>query len=153
MNNTAFETVLRRDRLVVAGALGVLTALAWSYVLWLAADMDMGGMDMSESRVIPAGMGIMEPALAPWSVMEFALVFAMCVVMMGMMTPSAAPMLVRRRICDDRSGRQFEAMGDLLLVRNFGGVTTPLLAAETGVEAPSRRALTLIDCSPRGSPE
>jgi predicted metal-binding membrane protein len=95
MTNTALETVLRRDRLVVAGALGVLAVLAWSYVLWLAADMDMGGMDMGESRMVPAGMGLMVPRIAPWSGMEFALVFAMWVVMMiGMMTPSAAPMIL-----------------------------------------------------------
>jgi predicted metal-binding membrane protein len=40
--------------------------------------------------MIPAGMGLMVPRLAPWSGLEFALVFAMWVVMMiGMMTPSA----------------------------------------------------------------
>jgi predicted metal-binding membrane protein len=44
MNQTGLEAVLRRDWLVVAGALAVVTALAWSYVLWLAADMGMGGM-------------------------------------------------------------------------------------------------------------
>jgi len=95
MTNITLEAALRRDRLVVAGALGVLAALAWSYVLWLAADMDMGGMDMSKFRMIPAGMGLMVPAFAPWSGMEFVLVFAMWVVMMiGMMTPSAAPMIL-----------------------------------------------------------
>jgi len=57
--------------------------------------MDMGGMDMSQFRMIPAGMGLMAPALAPWSGPEFVLVFAMWVVMMiGMMTPSAAPMIL-----------------------------------------------------------
>jgi predicted metal-binding membrane protein len=95
MTNTTLEAVLRRDRLVIAGALAVLAALAWGYVLWLAADMDMGGMDMSKFRMIPAGMGLMVPELAPWSGVEFALVFAMWVVMMiGMMTPSAAPMIL-----------------------------------------------------------
>jgi predicted metal-binding membrane protein len=51
MKDTALEAVLRRDRLVVAGALAVLAALAWSYVLWLAADMDMGGTDMTGFRI------------------------------------------------------------------------------------------------------
>src|SRR5271165_1856980 len=93
--STALEAVLRRDRVVVAAALGVLAALAWSYVIWLAADMKMGGMDMSGFRMIPAGMGIMAPAVAPWSPMEFAFVFVMWTVMMiGMMTPSAAPMIL-----------------------------------------------------------
>ena len=47
MSDAAVEAVLRRDRVIVAAALAVLTALAWAYVLWLADDMEMGGMDMS----------------------------------------------------------------------------------------------------------
>src|SRR5262249_41889819 len=50
MAEAALETVLRRDRIVVAAALAALTALAWGYVLWLAADRDMGGMDMTGFR-------------------------------------------------------------------------------------------------------
>src|SRR5215471_3262920 len=95
MATAPLETVLRRDGIVVAAALVGLTALAWAYVLWLAADMDMGGMDMSDFRMIPAGTGIMAQALSPWSGIEFAFVFAMWAVMMvGMMTPSAAPMIL-----------------------------------------------------------
>jgi predicted metal-binding membrane protein len=89
------EAVLRRDRIVVAAALAGVTALAWVYVLWLAADMDMSGMDMTGFRMIPAGLGIMAPANAPWRAIEFAFVFAMWAVMMvGMMAPSAAPMIL-----------------------------------------------------------
>ena len=95
MTDLALETVLRRDRRIVAGALGAIVALAWAYVLWLAADMDMGGMDMGGFRMIPAGIGLMARAAAPWSGIEFAYVFAMWAVMMvGMMAPSAAPMIL-----------------------------------------------------------
>jgi predicted metal-binding membrane protein len=95
MSDGALETVLRRERLIVAGALAAMVALAWAYLLWLAADMDMGGMDMSGYRMVPAGIGLMAPAAAPWSAAEFAFVFAMWAVMMvGMMTPSAAPMIL-----------------------------------------------------------
>jgi len=95
MINAPLEAVLRRDRVVVAGALGVVVALAWAYVLWLAADMDMGGMDMTGFRMIPAGIGIMAPANTPWRLIEFVFVFAMWAVMMiGMMAPSAAPMIL-----------------------------------------------------------
>jgi predicted metal-binding membrane protein len=95
MVDSTLEALLRRDRLIVASALGVVAALAWAYVLWLAADMDMGGMNMSGFRMVPAGMGLMAPASAPWSAIEFALVFVMWVVMMiGMMAPSAAPMIL-----------------------------------------------------------
>src|ERR1700722_541721 len=108
MTDTTLETGLRRDRLVVAGALAMIAALAWGYVAWLAADMDMGGMDMTGFRMIPAGIGIMAPALAPWHWFEFALVFVMWVIMMiGMMTPSAAPMI----LIYSRVGRQALVQG------------------------------------------
>lgn len=93
--DTALEAVLRRDRLIVVGALGVIAALAWVYVLWLAADMSMDGMNMSGFRMIPAGTGMMTTAAAPWSAVEFAFVYVMWVAMMiGMMAPSAAPMML-----------------------------------------------------------
>ena len=95
MSEMAIEAALRRDRAIVAAALIILTALTWAYVWRLAADMDMGDMDMSGFRIIPAGMGLMMPATAPWNTVEFAFVFAMWAVMMiGMMTPSATPMIV-----------------------------------------------------------
>jgi predicted metal-binding membrane protein len=100
--------VLRRDRIAVILALTLLTALAWSYLLWLSADMAMGGMDMGDIRMIPSGMGLMVPAHTPWRALEFAFVFAMWTVMMvGMMTPSATPMILMYA----RLGRQTEARG------------------------------------------
>jgi predicted metal-binding membrane protein len=61
MVDGALTIVLWRDRIIVAAALVALTVLAWGYLLWLAADMDMGGMDMTGFRMTPAGMGIMAP--------------------------------------------------------------------------------------------
>lgn len=90
--------LLKRDRLVVAVALTIVTLLAWAYVLRLAASMampadtmsgDMGGMDMS--RMADA----MAPAFRAWGPADFAYMFVMWSVMMvGMMTPSVAPMLL-----------------------------------------------------------
>ena len=95
MANATLENILRRDRAIVTVTLAILIVLAWSYVLWLAADMDMGGMDMSGFRMIPAGNGLMKPATAPWSAIEFEFVLAMWAVMMvGMMTPSATPVIL-----------------------------------------------------------
>jgi len=108
MADAAIEAVLRRDRVIVAAALVMLTALAWAYVWWLGTDMEMGGMDMSGFRMIPAGMGLMMPTGAPWTATEFAFVFAMWAVMMiGMMTPSATPMI----LIYARVGRQAARQG------------------------------------------
>jgi predicted metal-binding membrane protein len=92
---SALEAVLRRDRSVVVAALAIVTALAWADLVWLANDMWMGGMDMTGFRMIPAGQGWMMPISAPWLPIEFGAVFAMWVVMMiGMMTPSVAPIIL-----------------------------------------------------------
>jgi predicted metal-binding membrane protein len=108
MADGALEAVLRRDRLIVASALGLIAALAWAYLLWLAADMNMDGMNTSGVRMIPAGLGMMTPAAAPWSAVEFAFVFVMWAVMMvGMMAPAAAPMILMYA----RVGRQGKIAG------------------------------------------
>ena len=109
MTDSALEALLRRDRYVVSAALIALTLLAWTYVLWLAATMDMSashassmpGMDMSNMP----GMG---PAIKDWSLTDFVFTFAMWTVMMvGMMTPSAAPMILLYA----RVGRQAAVQG------------------------------------------
>jgi predicted metal-binding membrane protein len=95
VTDTALEWALRRDRVIVLGAVALVTTLAWVYVAWLANDMWMGGMDMTGFRMIPAGRGWMMPASAPWKPFEFGYLLAMWVVMMiGMMTPSVAPMIL-----------------------------------------------------------
>jgi predicted metal-binding membrane protein len=46
--NRRVEAVLRRDRAVVIAAVAILTMLAWADMIWLADDIAMGGMDMTE---------------------------------------------------------------------------------------------------------
>src|SRR5262245_4317341 len=112
MTDSALETLLRRDRILVACALAGIVALAWVYVLWLADDMDMGGMDMTGFRMIPAGIGLMAPTSAPWRALEFAFVFFMWAIMMvGMMAPSVAPMILMYA----RVGRQAKVDGKPLV--------------------------------------
>ena len=95
MSEAVLELALRRDRARIVIAIVILTALAWAYLWQLADDMAMGGMDMTGFRMVPSGMGMMMPAEAPWRPIEFAFVLAMWVVMMiGMMTPSIAPMVL-----------------------------------------------------------
>src|SRR5215467_6384142 len=95
MSAAAFEAILRRDRVIIVASVMVLTVLAWFELARLANDMEMGGMDMTGYRMIPAGQALMMPASAPWQPIEFAYVFVMWVVMMvGMMTPSVTPMIL-----------------------------------------------------------
>jgi predicted metal-binding membrane protein len=81
------ESVIKRDRLVVLfGLLGV-TALAWAYTAYLAWDMQ--GTSMADGRSMAM------PMTASWTTGDFVLMFVMWSVMMiAMMTPSAAPMIL-----------------------------------------------------------
>lgn len=83
MNQTrepsALEAVLRRDRVVVTAGLIALAAIAWAYLVYLAGDM--GAM--------------MIPRDESWRAGDFSFQFGMWAVMMvAMMTPSAAPMIL-----------------------------------------------------------
>jgi predicted metal-binding membrane protein len=109
VTDAGFQIVLRRDRFVVLAALMTVTVLAWAYVLHLARQMNMGSMDMNGFRmaVTAAGM-VMTPAFQSWSGSEFLFTVAMWVVMMiGMMTPSAAPIILLYA----RVGRQASLRG------------------------------------------
>src|SRR5688572_3232422 len=97
MSSTALPSVTWRDRLVVGVVLFAITAIAWAYVLWLSAPIGGGemppgampGMDMQTSD----GTG-MEPGLRAWGAADLIFAFMMWAVMMvGMMTPSVAPMV------------------------------------------------------------
>src|SRR5260370_16446016 len=107
MSDAALAAVLKRDRAIVAACLVVLILLAWAYIVWVADDMEMGGMDMTGFRMIRAGRGLMMAGDAPWHTIEFAFVFVMWAVMMvGMMTPSVAPLILLYA----RVGRQAAAL-------------------------------------------
>ena len=85
MSSGVAETVLRRDRIIVLSSLAVITALSWAYVSSLASDMQ--NMDMTTEMAMPQ--------MKAWGVTDFVLTFVMWAVMMvAMMTPSAAPMIL-----------------------------------------------------------
>ena len=86
------EQLVRRDRLVIAGALLLVTLMAWWYML-AGAGMDMGDMDMSMPM--------------PWSAGYAVTVFFMWWIMMvAMMLPSAAPMILLFGLVGRRSHSQ-----------------------------------------------
>lgn len=79
------ETVLRRDRLIVTLGLLGITALAWLYLFHLNRSMSMP-MDMP---------GMAMPKMEEWRAVDLVLTFVMwCVMMVGMMVPSVAPMVL-----------------------------------------------------------
>lgn len=118
MTDAAINAMLRRDRIIVLSAIAAITALAWVYVLWFAANMDMGmGSSMATSiGKTTSGMGAMiKPTFRTWSATDFTFMFVMWAVMMvGMMMPSVTPMVllyanVGRKA--EESGRPLAATG------------------------------------------
>ncbi len=85
------ERILRHDRAMVVIALAVLTVLSWIYLVSLANHMAQGDMSLTGAGTT----GAMTAALAQWTPSTFALMLVMWWVMMvGMMVPSAAPMIL-----------------------------------------------------------
>lgn len=113
MTGTGLERLLRRDRIVVLAALAGIVVLAWLYLAWLGphgAGVDPGGTDhdgMAGMGMGPAGAPELSAGLSPWSGADFLLMFSMWAVMMvGMMTPSVAPMLlIYARVARHADGR------------------------------------------------
>lgn len=94
--DSALQRLLRRDAIFISLALVGITLLAWIYVIRLAADMNMSGMDMTGMRMVSTGFRmVMTSARRPWSSSDLLLTFAMWAVMMiGMMAPSVAPVVL-----------------------------------------------------------
>lgn len=73
------EATLRRERTIIAGCLAALVVLAWLYLLDMSADMSTMAM----------------PVIRQWGSVDLVFLFFMWAIMMiGMMVPSAAPMIL-----------------------------------------------------------
>lgn len=99
MTTNMIEQILKRDRTIVLSGLVIIVGLAWVYTIYLVrvmAAMDMMDMPMEGGprMAMPTQMVTM-PNLHIWSSIDFLIVFGMWAVMMvGMMSPSAAPTIL-----------------------------------------------------------
>lgn len=157
----ALEAVLRRDRLVVLASLATIVVLAWLYLVWSGESASMTGVSGMDETAGMAGMagrhpggGLTDVAPAAWSATEAAVMLLMWTVMMiGMMTPSAAPMiLLYARVARgaDARGRPFAAsgwftLGYLLAWSAFAAAAT---AAQTMLEAAALLTPMMASASP-----
>lgn len=81
----SIEEVLRRDRAIVVSALAAVTLLCWVYLVVAAGQMETTGSTGTMALV----------QVHSWTPVDVALLLAMWVVMMiGMMIPSATPMIL-----------------------------------------------------------
>jgi predicted metal-binding membrane protein len=132
------ERVIRRDRVLVALGFALVTALAWVYLVRAAAAMNSMAM---EAHMRDA-MGMADPRM--WGAAEWVGLFAMWTVMMvGMMLPSAAPMMLlvlgvyRRR--DDPQAR----LAAVAFIAGYVVVWTAFSAVAAAVQVELHRAAVL----------
>jgi predicted metal-binding membrane protein len=99
------ESALRRDRWIVAGSLVLLVVLCWWYLLIMADGMRAmtgEGGSMQYMWLMPMGS---------WTAHDFVLASAMWIVMMiGMMVPSAAPVILLYAMIARRERQQGRVM-------------------------------------------
>lgn len=87
----SWEAVLKRDRAIVIAALIAVTAASWIYLIRMAAAMS----GMESDMAMPMGDGMDMMAMPEWTPSYFGMMFTMWTIMMvGMMVPSAAPMVL-----------------------------------------------------------
>ena len=96
---TTLESLLKRDQLWVLASVVAATALAWLYLLSMATGMETMGDAMLSARAVP------------WTSADFGLMFMMWAIMMvGMMLPSATPMILLFATVNRRRRSQGQAV-------------------------------------------
>jgi predicted metal-binding membrane protein len=131
----AVEATLQRDRLWVLSALAAITLLAWIHLVDMAAGMEAAAVAQ----------------LRPWTAGYAVMMFLMWAIMMvGMMLPSAAPvMLLHARVCRRRVGR-IAPTGSFLLgyVTVWTGCSAGATALQWGLERLALLSPSMTTASP-----
>jgi len=97
--STMLERILKRDRLVVSGALVLVAGGAWVWLL-AGAGMDMNAFEMTRHSM----MDMPAPATATWNLSYAVLMFFMWWIMMvAMMLPSATPVVLLAALVNRRT--------------------------------------------------
>jgi len=118
----------RRDRIAILTALGGVSALAWVYLVVMAArmeTMDSGGMALAAMLEV-----------RPWAGVDFALTFLMWAVMMiGMMVPTAMPMtLVYAAVARKAAGQGTPIASTSAFVAGYVAIWTLFSVGATAVQ-------------------
>jgi len=143
----SFEAILRRERLIIGGCLAAIVLIAWSYLLhskMMMANMDMGSMDMA---------GMVMPEVERWGAATvFSLFLMWAVMMIGMMLPSAAPMILTFHTLNERrtTSRPLVPVGIFLLgyIVVWTGYSAVAALAQWGLHKAAFLSSTMVATSP-----
>ena len=148
----AVEGLLQRDRQVVLAGLILITATAWAYLYYLGVQMDVGSGGMVDAGATSIPMSDMVK-LAPWTAADALFMFLMwAIMMMGMMIPSATPMvLLYARVVRHNAGSVVTMVptgaffsGYIIIWIGFSAVATGL---QWGLEQAALLSPTMVSTS------
>jgi predicted metal-binding membrane protein len=129
----SLESILKRDRWVVLGALAGISALAWGYMIQEARAMSL------HSVCSCAGMKMSGPDVQAWSAAALIPLFLMWSEMMvAMMLPSAAPMILTFAMVNRKRQERQQPFA------STGLFVTGYLAAWTGFSALAALAQAIL---------
>jgi predicted metal-binding membrane protein len=141
---STLEAILKRDRTIVLAGVAGLSALAWAYLLALAWRMPHREMAMAMAM----------PHMQAWEATEVLLTWVMWAVMMvAMMTPSAAPMILMFATLNRRHRGQQRpfvpttvfSLGYLLV---WGGFSVVATLAQWGLHTAALLSPMMVSTSP-----
>jgi predicted metal-binding membrane protein len=138
----------RRDRLLILGCIVLSTLIAWAYLVHLNRHMSA---DMEHDKVM-AAMGMHMNML--WRPSDFFFTFAMWAVMMvGMMAPSAAPMLLLFAAARAGRGKQDWPLTTLAFALGYvavwAGFSVSATAAQWGLHQAAMLSAVMASSSGR----
>jgi predicted metal-binding membrane protein len=143
---TTWEAVLKRDRAIVLAGVAGLSALAWAYLLALAWQTPHQDMAMAMAM----------PHMQAWGAAEVFLTWVMWAVMMvAMMTPSAAPMILTfATINRQRRAQQGPFVPTAVFVLGYllvwGGFSVVATLAQWGLNTAALLSPMIVMTSPIG---
>lgn len=143
---SSIERLIRRDRVATVLGLGVMTALAWTYLVREAASMQSMAMDAR----MHAAMGMAD--MRGWGLADGIALFVMWAVMMaGMMLPSAAPVILLILSVYRRRGDQNARVSAGAFIGGYLLVWTMFSAAAAATQTGLHRAAFLTPDMASGS--
>ena len=138
----------RRDSVLIVGCIAFATVLAWLYLIHLDRQMSPA---MAQDQMM-AAMGM--ASNTPWTAADFVLTFAMWAVMMvGMMAPSATPMILLFGASEASAGKRMQFLGTGAFALGYLGVWTAFSAlaalAQWGLHQAAMLSPAMSVLSPR----
>ena len=135
---STLEQVIRRDRLAIALGLAAITLLAWMYLLRMGGAMKSMAMDAQ----MHAAMGMADTRV--WGTSDWFALFVMWAVMMvGMMLPSAAPVILMVLGAYRRRGDRRARVSAGAFVTGYVLAWTTFSALSAGAQVALHRAALL----------